>query len=185
VGELQHLSARLRADERTLRRAVEQGTVRARRPSPRRLEVPPEEQRYLASSWPLLSALRRALRTERSARLAVLFGSVATGDAGASSDVDLLLDGPGWDPLKRVRFSARLGRTIGRRVHVVLLDEALGAPSLLLDALEEGRVLIDRDDRWSDLQRREPEVRRAARTAETRIAERAAEAVEQARARLA
>ena len=173
------------ADDRTLRRAIEQGTVRARRPSARSLEISPDEERYLAQSWPLLSALRRALRTERSARLAVLCGSAATGGAAASSDVDLLVDGLGWDPLHRVRLSVRLRRAVGRQVHVVPLEEAVRAPSLLRDALEEGRVLIDRDRKWADLKSRQAEVRRAARTAERRTAERAAEAVAQARARLA
>jgi predicted nucleotidyltransferase len=185
MGALQEISLRTGADARTLRRAVEQGTVRAHRPSPRRLEMHPAEQRYLARSWPLLAALRRGLRTERSVRLAVLFGSAATGAADASSDVDLLVDGPGLDPPQRVRLSMRLGRAIGRRVHVVPLEDAHSAPSLFLDTLEEGRVLVDREGRWPELKSREPQVRRTARAAERRTMERAAAAAAQARARLA
>jgi predicted nucleotidyltransferase len=184
VGDLQAIAARVGADERTLRRAIEQGTVRAGRPSPRRLEVDADEQRYLARYWPLLSVLRRALRTERSVRLAVLFGSAAIGDATSSSDVDLLVAGHGWDPLERVRLSVRLPRAAGCRVHLVPLDEALGSPWLLADALDEGRVLVDRDRIWPELKRRELEGRRAAQQAEELTAKRAAEAVAQARARL-
>jgi predicted nucleotidyltransferase len=184
VSELQAIARRIGADERTLRRAVDQGTVRALRPSPRKLEMPAEEERYLRRHWSLLSALRRALRTERSTRLAVLFGSVATGDASAASDIDLLVAGRGWEPLERVRLSSRLARIADRRVHLVSLDEALASPSLLADALEDGRVLVDRDHRWPELKGREEEVVRMARRAEELTASRARAAVGEARARL-
>jgi predicted nucleotidyltransferase len=185
VGDLQALARSVGADERTLRRAVEQGTVRVHRPSPRRLYATQEEQRYLARCWPLLSALRRALRTERSVRLAVVFGSVATGDDSASSDIDLLVAGSDRPPLDDTGLSIRLERVAGRRVHLIRLEEALKSPSLLADVLAEGRVLVDRDGGWLELKRREEGVRQAARDFDHRTARRAAEAVAHARARLA
>lgn len=184
MGTLQALARRIGADERTLRRAVEHGAVRALRPSPRRLTVPHEEQDYLAKHWPLLMRLRRALRTEKAVRLAVLFGSAATGDASERSDVDLLVGGAAWSALERVRLAARLERAVGRPVHVLALDQALGSPSLFADVLAEGRVLVDRDGEWPSLLGREPEVSRAAARHEADTARRAAETVEQARARL-
>jgi predicted nucleotidyltransferase len=135
--------------------------------------------------WPLLSGLRRALRTERRVRLALLFRSIATGNASRSSDVDLLVAGHGLDPLERVRLAARLAQATGRRVQLVLLDEALASPTLLADVLEEGRVLIDRDRRWRELKREEGKVLREAQRAEELIVERASGAVADARARLA
>jgi predicted nucleotidyltransferase len=185
VGELQAIAQRLGADERTLRRAVEQGTVRANRPSPRRLNVPRDEERYLRRHWPLLSALRRALRTERSVRLAVLFGSFARGDTSASSDIDMLVASVERDPLEHARLSARIARVAGRRVHLVALDEALASPPLLAEVLEEGRVLVDRDGRWSRVRTREEDVLRAAREVDELTVKRAAEAVAAARGRLA
>jgi predicted nucleotidyltransferase len=185
VGELQEMARRVGANERTLRRAVELGTVRAVRPSPRRLEFSGDEQHYLQRYWPLLLRLRRALRTEPAARLAVLFGSTAVGDASPSSDIDLLIGGAEGDALQRARLAARLERASGGRVHLLGLDEALASPSLLADVLADGRVLVDRDRVWPSLKRREPQVRSAAMRQEERTARRAADAVDQARARRA
>jgi hypothetical protein len=55
MGALQTIAARVGADERTLRRAVEDGTVRALRPSPRRLDVSNGERRAV-----LTGRLRKA-----------------------------------------------------------------------------------------------------------------------------
>lgn len=179
------MARRVGANERTLRRAVELGTVRAVRPSPRRLDFSRDEQHYLEHYWPLLSRLRRTLRTEPSARLAVLFGSTAVGDASASSDIDLLIGGADPDAFQRAGMAARLERAAGGRVHLLVLDEALASPSLLADVLAEGRVLVDRDRVWPSLKRREPEVLSAAVRQEERTARRAADAADQARARRA
>jgi predicted nucleotidyltransferase len=184
MGNLQTLARRVGADERTLRRAVEQGAVRASRPSPRRLDVAREETRYLTRHWSLLAALRQAFRTERSVRLAVLFGSLARGDASADSDVDLLVARRDRDPLGYAALSARLERVAGRRIHIVPLEGTPASPSLLADALEDGRVLIDRDHRWPDLTSRSEEVHSAAREVDERTAKRATEAVSEARSRL-
>ena len=114
--------------------------------------------------WPLLHGLRAGLRTERHVRLAVLFGSTATGEDTERSDVDLLVshrrqDGRALAPLRR-RLEARLGR----RVHLVRVDDARRSAALLADVLEEGRVVVDRDHCWPALvAEREHVVARAAR----------------------
>src|SRR5438270_4891112 len=91
MAVLQALARDLGADERTLRRAVRGGIVRARRLTPRTLSLPDVEIEYLRGHWSLLTALRAALRTERNVRLAVLFGSVARGTERAHSDLDVLV----------------------------------------------------------------------------------------------
>jgi hypothetical protein len=88
---IQELAANLDVEERTLRRAVAQGALRTSRSGPRRLQLAPGEREYLRTHWPLLSGLRRTLRTEHDVRLAVLYGSLARGDEDAGSDLDLRL----------------------------------------------------------------------------------------------
>jgi hypothetical protein len=66
-----------------------------------------------------------------------------------------------------------------------MFDEALALPSLFADVLAEGRVLVDRDRMWPSLKRGEPQVVSAAMRQEERTVRRAADAVEQARARRA
>jgi predicted nucleotidyltransferase len=183
MGGLQELAQHIGADQRTLRRGVEQGTVRARRSTPRRLEVSPDEQRYLRRHWGLLATLRRALRTERRVRLAVLYGSLATGAASPDSDIDLLVSHDGA-ALDRAALAERLSRVAGQRVHVIALDAARHAPSLLADVLEEGRVLVDRDGAWRALKDQQPDILAAARRDEDLTASRADEAVAAARTRL-
>ena len=98
MGPLQQLAKDVGAEERTLRRAAAQGSIRCRRAGPRRLRLDPGEREYLRRHWKLLSELRRALRTERHLRLAVLYGSLARCDGDDGSDLDLLVssssDGP-------------------------------------------------------------------------------------------
>src|ERR1700691_3909500 len=76
MGVIQELAIELDVEERTLRRAVAQGALRATRTGPRRLRLAPGEREYLLAHWLLLSQLRRALRTEHGVRLAVLYGSL-------------------------------------------------------------------------------------------------------------
>src|SRR5207247_1937616 len=61
---LPELARELKTTDRTLRRAVELGTLRAARPSPRKVVLSVAERAYLRRHWGLLSALREALRTE-------------------------------------------------------------------------------------------------------------------------
>jgi hypothetical protein len=84
-----HLAQRIGADERTMRRAVQQGTVRGSRVSARRIDVSEEEERYLREHWPQVQRLRALLRTEPNVRLAVLFGSFADGRTHPESDIEV------------------------------------------------------------------------------------------------
>lgn len=151
MTELRMLADVLGANERTLRRAVNQGTLRAERPTPRRLRISAAEKRYLRKHWPLLAELRAALRTEPNVEFALLFGSTARGDAGAHSDLDLLvrMRDPSLDRVTDLEL--RLEALIGRRVDVITIEDAQRNPLLLATAVAEGRVLVDRVGLWVEL----------------------------------
>jgi predicted nucleotidyltransferase len=167
MGPIQELARDLGANERTLRRAVAQGTLRARRPGPRRLRLESGEGDYLRDHWQLLADLRRALRTERGVRLAILYGSLARGDEDHDSDLDLLLSVA--DGITGMDLSARLQDTTGRRVDVARFDRVETHAPLLLDrVLDEGRVLVDRDRRWPELCQRRRAIHARARRAHRR-----------------
>lgn len=147
-------------NERTLRRAVNEGTLRARRPSPRKLVLPFSEDRYVRAYWPLIAKLREALRTEHNVRFAMLFGSAARGDDTEHSDVDVLAD-LGDSSFDRVLdLAGKLSGTVGKSVDVVRLEDAEDDPMFLAMALEDGRVLVDREGIWKRLRRREAALRR-------------------------
>jgi len=166
VVEFAELARELGVDGRTLRRAVSNGTIRCERASARRPRVSEEERRYTATHWPLLSTLRRALRTEPNIRLAVLYGSVARGDDTPDSDLDLLVSLGKDRPDAAVKLAVRLERAVGREVDVARLNRVSDtAPLLLLRAIDEGRVLLDRDGEWAELTARRSEIARHARHA--------------------
>jgi hypothetical protein len=48
-------------------------------------------------------------------------------------------------------LAGRLERRVGRTVQLVRLEDAERAPALMADALERGRVLVDREGRWQEL----------------------------------
>lgn len=154
MSSLADLAHDVGVNERTLRRAVMQGTLRGRRPSPRKLDLPLSERRYVRRSWPLIAALRAALRTEPNVRFALLFGSAATGDDTPDSDVDVLVSLRDPDFSKLVALEARLSEQVGRAVEVVQLEDAERKPSFLELALDGGRVLVDRSGMWPRLHRR-------------------------------
>jgi hypothetical protein len=139
---------------------VSQGALRAKRPSPRRLEVSVAEKRYARHAWPLLASLREALRTEANVRFALLFGSAARGDDSAGSDIDLLVEMRDDSMERVVDLSAKLEGLTGRRIDLIPLQSAEALPGLIADAIVEGRVLLDRDSRWTELREREPAFRR-------------------------
>jgi predicted nucleotidyltransferase len=169
MGVLQELAVDLDVEERTLRRAVSQGTLRASRSGPRRLRLAAGEREYLRAHWPLLSGLRRALRTEQGVRLAVLYGSLARGDEDADSDLDLLISFAEDRPSVGVELSVRLERASGRQVDIADLERVEKRAPLLLDrVLDEGRVLVDRDGQWRMLRERRPSIRARARRAHRR-----------------
>lgn len=162
MTELGLLAEELRVNERTLRRAVNQGLLRGKRTSPRRLEMPLSEKRYARHAWPLLATLRQALRTEANVRFALLFGSAARGEDSPSSDVDLLVDMRDGDLARLADLSAKLEGLSIRRVDVLPLAGAEAVPGLLADAIAEGRVLVDREGLWPELRGHEALLRRRA-----------------------
>jgi predicted nucleotidyltransferase len=160
MGALQELATELGAQERTLRRAVAQGTLRADRTGPRRLALQDGERNYLQAHWPLLSNLRRALRTEQRVRLAVLYGSIARGDEDGDSDLDLLVSFADDRPFSLYPLALRLRTVCERNVDLARLERIEASAPLLLDrVLDEGRVLIDRDSQWRALRERGPKIR--------------------------
>lgn len=176
---LPDIAARLGADERTVRRAAQRGAVRVRRPGPRSLEMEPGEFAYLEGHWGLLAALTRALRTEPNVGLAVLYGSAARGDDRASSDIDLLVRFRDDADASTSSLARRLERRLHRPVDVARYSRVRAeAPFLLLQAIDEGRVLVDRDDHWSSLRAARETIARAGRRQLARTRAEAAEAVQ-------
>lgn len=163
---LRTLAQHLDVPERTLRRAAAQGLVHGRRASARRFETSLQEEAYLREHWSLLSALRGALRTEQNVRLTVLFGSLARGRSHEGSDIDLLVATSAPSVGYLAAATARLERKLDRDVQLVRLQDAEETPLLMLDALERGRVLIDRDNQWSRLVAQLPTWRQRAADAE-------------------
>jgi predicted nucleotidyltransferase len=145
---------------------VADGTVRCERVGPRRRRVSEEERRWAVDHWPLVAKLRGVLRTERNVRLGVLYGSVARGGDTWQSDVDMLVSLAEDRPDAAVGIGMRLERATGRRVDVARLDRVWdAAPLLLLGAIDEGRVIVDRDGEWPRLRARRGEVARRANRA--------------------
>jgi predicted nucleotidyltransferase len=170
VLELAELADELGVDARTLRRVASDGTIRCERIGARRQRVSEDERRYAAEHWPLLSALRRALRTEPNVRLAVVYGSVARGDDTPDSDLDLLVSLGEDRADAAVKLAVRLERAVGREVDLARLNRIQDtAPLLLLTAVDDGRVTLDRDSEWTGLKARRGEIaRRAHRVHEAR-----------------
>jgi predicted nucleotidyltransferase len=148
---LRSLARLLDVPERTLRRAATEGMVHGRRISDRRYETTLREEMYLREHWPLLRTLRAALRTEPNVRLALLFGSVATGRESERSDLDLLVVLADQTAGVVAALAQRLTDRTDRDVQLVRLQEAERSPSLMADALTQGRVLVDRDVTWPAL----------------------------------
>lgn len=178
MGEIGELAQQLAAGERTLRRSVESGLIRASRDGPRRLSIPAAERRYLHDHWPDLSRLRRALRTERNVRLAVLFGSFARGTDVPGSDIDLLVSLRDERISTAADLAERLSRAVGRTVQVVRLGQAKRSARFLLQVLEDGRVLIDREGEWPRVQDGAAALRRRAERERAELGREAAKALE-------
>jgi predicted nucleotidyltransferase len=165
---LKLLAEEVGVSERTLRRAVAEGTLRGTRRSPRKLELSLAERQYVRRSWAMLAALRGALRTEQNVRFALLFGSVAAGADTADSDVDVLVDLRDGSLERVVDLNAKLSAAAGRSVDAVRLKDAEGDPSFLGDVLAYGRVLVDREGLWPRLHRREAQLDRRGRREDAR-----------------
>jgi predicted nucleotidyltransferase len=154
MAALDLLADELGVNQRTLRRVINDGTLRASRPSPRTVELSVGESRYARHAWTLISTLRRSLRTEHNVRFALLFGSAARGTDTASSDVDVLVVMGDGSVDRVVDLEAKLSTATGRRVDIVRLQDAERRPSFLADVIAEGRVLVDREGRWTRLRSR-------------------------------
>ncbi len=183
--ELAVPAGELGCSERTLRRYINCGLLRGRRVVRGQLELSQAEMAYLRGHWGLLSKLMEALRTERDVRLAVLFGSTATGEDTPLSDVDLLVVHRRAEWRAQAGLKVRLRRALGVPVDVVTLERAQAQPSLLADILREGRVLVDRDNLWGPLQQRREEILAAGAREDELTMTRAHETLAAARERLA
>lgn len=179
-SELPALAREIMVPERTLRRAILRGTVRCRRLGPRRVAIEAPEREYLAQSWPLISAVAHALRTERNVRLAVIFGSMARGQAHPGSDLDVLVSLAEERPMYTQRLSTRLEEQLAREVDVLSLTRLRGRdPALLSTVLAEGRPVIDRDGLWPRLLAQRAGIAQAATEARAARARRATSAIAQ------
>lgn len=148
---LRALAQHLDVPERTLRRAATEGLVRGERESPRKFRASLREEAYLRANWPLLRELRAVFRTEPNVRFALLFGSLATGRSTERSDVDLLVDLTNPAASRIAELTGRLEDRLGRDVQLVRLEDARRVPALMAAAIEDGRVLVNRDGGWHSL----------------------------------
>jgi len=179
MTQLALIADEVKVNERTLRRAINEGSLRAIRPSPRTLQLSLAERRYVRRSWPLISALRRSLRTDHNVRFALLFGSAARGDDTARSDIDVLVVMRDASLDRVVDLEAKLTAATSRRLDIVRLDEAVRQPSFLADVTAVGRVLVDRDGAWPRLRSREARLRREARIRDSQDVEAALAGVDE------
>lgn len=143
--------------ERSMRRAVDLGAVLGRRESPRKFMLSLGEEVYLRENWGMLSALRRALRTEPNIRLAVLFGSMARGTGGQESDLDILVTARDESRKTILASARRMSSRLQREVQLVPLADVEDSEGFLASVIDEGRVLSDRDGEWATLQSRRPD----------------------------
>ena len=178
MTDLDVLAEEVKVSGRTLRRGAARGAVRVSRPGPRRIVVTPREHDYLRRHWPLLATLVGVLRTQSNVRLAVLYGSFARGQETAGSDVDLLIRFRRETLTARVRVQELLEQATGLSVQIATLGDAEASPLLLADAVREGRVLVDRDAGWKQLERRRQAIERDAAKQEARLEREAWEALE-------
>lgn len=91
-------------------------------------------------------ALRHVLQADAAVAYALLFGSAARGTEHAGSDVDVaveLVAAAQRDPQALGALIGRLESAAGRRVGLVLLDEA--AAPLAYRIFREGQLLVERD----------------------------------------
>lgn len=151
MSVLHELAQELGTHERTLRRGLSGGLLKGHRPSARRVELVPGEVGYVRRHWPLLAALREALRKAPNVRLAVLVGSAARGQLRDGSDIDLVVDlaDASWRAEDVLR--TRLAAATGRSVDLIPLQAAKRDPLLFEALLRDGRVLADRDGTWPSL----------------------------------
>jgi predicted nucleotidyltransferase len=99
----------------------------------------------------------------------VLYGSVARGDDTPDSDVDLLVSLVEDRPDSAVKLAVRLERTLSHEMDVARLNRIKDtAPLLLPQAIDEGRVVLDRDGEWTGLKTHRSEIARLTELYRTR-----------------
>lgn len=152
MNPLAAIAEEVRTNERTLRRAITQGTVRATRPTPRTIEISIGERRYIRRTWPLIGELREALRTEQNVRLALLFGSVASGEYDADSDIDIVVVMRDDSLDRLIDLRLKLEKAVDRPVDLTRLADAEVSPTFFSAVIEQARVLVDRENLWASLQ---------------------------------
>lgn len=158
MNPLVAIAEEVHTNERTLRRAITQGTVRATRPTPRTIEISIGERQYIRRTWPLIGKLREALRTEQNVRLALLFGSVATGGYDAESDIDIVVDMRDDSLDRLIDLRLKLENVVGRPVDLTRLADAESSPTFFSAVIKEARVLVDRENLWASLQATGPSI---------------------------
>jgi predicted nucleotidyltransferase len=175
---LAQLAQTVGTGERTLRRAIADGTIHAVPVGSRRSSLTPEEAEYVRLHWSELGVLRRVLRTEPNVALAVVFGSFARGEAQPDSDLDVVIALRRLDPLGLERLRRRLQPHVRRPLQLVALSDVERSASLLYEVLRDGRVLVDRAGQWTGMQARRAAITSAADAEGLRLAEEARQAVE-------
>jgi len=167
------LAFEIGGDQRTVRRALARGAIRADRVSPRRIVISDDELEYLRANWSQLQALQSALRTEPNVASGILFGSLARGtDVDSASDVDILVELRTDTALEAVRLGERLSERLGQAVQIIRSTGTANAPEFLLNVLEDGRPLVDRSGAWNRLRKRHKSLQRASRAKNTAINQR-------------
>ena len=102
----------------------------------------------------MIEALAAALAADPRIVYALLFGSGATGATHPDSDVDVAIGVGGAPPLGLLdlgALAAKVEAATGRRVDLVLLDEA--PPALAYRIFRDGRTILVRDKPALDARR--------------------------------
>ena len=94
----------------------------------------------------VVGALRQAFESEPEVVFAYLFGSLAAGGFGPSSDIDVAVMISGVAPSMRKRLSLhhRLAKSFNREIDLVILNDARSFELRRVIATK-GKILIDRD----------------------------------------
>lgn len=104
----------------------------------------------MAETQPIQSELREALARAADLRLAMLFGSVARGEARANSDVDVaVLADHALTANERIRLIDSISQATGRAVDLV--DVMTAGPLLLGEILRDGIRLLGSPAELADL----------------------------------
>lgn len=102
---------------------------------------------------PIETSIQAALVRHPEIRLAILFGSLATGEERLDSDVDLAIDaGRLFDGASKMLLMAEIAECTGRPVDLVDL-RAIGEP-LLGQILKYGKRILGKDSVYAELIKR-------------------------------